>query len=92
MGNCLDQYGGLARSGNTVIASYDDQQRSETYAIAWNRAGDGKLELSEMNSRYNRGNLPPGFREAEESLRASINESTRAFDVPTMQEPPDLGI
>jgi len=88
MGNCLDRYIERARSGNTIVASYVDKSRREIYAIAWNRRADGTLSLGEMNSRFNAGQLPPGFAEAEASLRESINEAVRSADGPTVQQRP----
>jgi len=86
MGNCLDQYIEPARSGKIIVAFYVDKERNDIYASAWNRAADGTLALAQMNSRFNLGQLPPGFREAEASLRASINESILAADGPVAQQ------
>lgn len=62
MGNCTMSYRGSMEAGNYALLriTYNDN----TYNAAIQKRAGGRWSLGEINSRYNRGNVPPELRQA----------------------------
>jgi hypothetical protein len=88
MGNCLDHYIDPARRGEVVIASFEDPENHEVYAVAWRRKENETFELFEVNSMHNEANLPKGFEEAVTKLGGELH---RPFVQPVLDRQPAAG-
>lgn len=81
MGNCTGSYNLYCLRGERVVffSSYNGGE----YNYAFYREGP-HYRVGEVNSRFNRGNVPPEFRLAVENLCANLNRAPEADKIPLL--------
>jgi hypothetical protein len=84
MGNCTGSYHLRCQNAERVVffSAYNGME----YNYAFSRVGHN-YGVGEVNSRFNRGNVPPEFRLAVENLCANLNRAPVADRVPPLLRP-----
>jgi hypothetical protein len=88
MGNCTGSYHLYCQRGERVVffSSYNGGE----YNYSFFRDGP-HYRVGEVNSRFNRGNVPPEFRLAVENLCANLNRAPEADNLPLLPRPAEEG-